>query len=311
MSEKVVIQLETLTRLADGFRESRGIANNLTTEQMITLAQEPIKPEQEKTVDITENGTTEIMADEGYTLSRVVANVNVSASAENKVAQITNGTAIEITAEDLAGVTRIKQMFLSFMEGLERIEIPENVTEIGDSAFGYINEKSGEIVDIYYLSSAIPSLAYCQYRNTKFNLHLASQSAFNSYMEQFQEEGSIHQNSYPQTLFINNEVTTEVTVPSTVTVLENMMLAFDSNKLKSIIFLGNIATIYGYPFDYVSTTQTQETIIDFTHCTAVPNITNSKNVFGVGMTIKVPTALYDEWIATTNWANYAEYIVAV
>lgn len=37
----------------------------------------PAKEEQEKTVDITENGTTEVLPDEGKTLSKVTVNINV------------------------------------------------------------------------------------------------------------------------------------------------------------------------------------------------------------------------------------------
>jgi hypothetical protein len=40
------------------------------------------KPEQEKVVDITENGTTEVIPDEGNVLSKVTVNVNVSGGTE-------------------------------------------------------------------------------------------------------------------------------------------------------------------------------------------------------------------------------------
>lgn len=39
-------------------------------------------PAQEKTVEITENGAVEVVPDEGYTLSKVTANVNVAGSSE-------------------------------------------------------------------------------------------------------------------------------------------------------------------------------------------------------------------------------------
>ena len=137
MSEKVVIQLETLTRLADGFRESRGITGNLTTEQMIALAQEPIKPEQEKIIEITKNGATEIFPDDGYTLSKVTANVNVAASGENKLAQLADKTITEVTAEDLEGVTIIKDSMFSYCKNLINVVIPDSVVEMGRAAFGW------------------------------------------------------------------------------------------------------------------------------------------------------------------------------
>ena len=57
-------------------------------------------------------------------------------------------------------------------------------------------------------------------------------------------------------------------------------------------------------------------VCDLTSHTSVPTL--GTNVFGNVATntpsdleIRVPAALYDEWIAATNWATYADYIVAV
>ena len=52
---------------------------------------------------------------------------------------------------------------------------------------------------------------------------------------------------------------------------------------------------------------------DFSECTAVPTLSNINafNKINSKAKIKVPSALYDEWIAATNWANFASYIVAV
>ena len=49
---------------------------------------------------------------------------------------------------------------------------------------------------------------------------------------------------------------------------------------------------------------------DFSNCTSVPTL--KINVFsGINANAKiiVPDALYDSWIAATNWANYASYII--
>lgn len=50
---------------------------------------------------------------------------------------------------------------------------------------------------------------------------------------------------------------------------------------------------------------------DFTRCTSVPSL-GGANTFQIAedCEILVPSALYDEWIAATNWSNYADYIVA-
>lgn len=51
---------------------------------------------------------------------------------------------------------------------------------------------------------------------------------------------------------------------------------------------------------------------DFTSCTSVPALggTNAFTGIPADCEIRVPAALYDEWIAATNWATYASYIKA-
>lgn len=88
------------------------------------------KLEQEKKVEITKNGATEIFPDEGYTLSRVVANVNVSASGENKFAQLVGGNiTTEIVAQDFAGIEKIRRYAFNSCS-IEKMTIPENIAEI-------------------------------------------------------------------------------------------------------------------------------------------------------------------------------------
>ena len=52
--------------------------------------------------------------------------------------------------------------------------------------------------------------------------------------------------------------------------------------------------------------------LDFTACTAVPTLSNTNAFDGIpdDCEIRVPAALYDEWIAATNWATYASHIKA-
>jgi hypothetical protein len=52
--------------------------NNLLNEILSTIDDLPTsKEEQEKVVDITENGTTEVIPDDGKTFSKVTVNVEV------------------------------------------------------------------------------------------------------------------------------------------------------------------------------------------------------------------------------------------
>lgn len=52
---------------------------------------------------------------------------------------------------------------------------------------------------------------------------------------------------------------------------------------------------------------------DFTKHTAVPTLSNTDAFKGIpsDCEIRVPAALYDEWISATNWSTYADKIVAV
>ena len=54
-------------------------------------------------------------------------------------------------------------------------------------------------------------------------------------------------------------------------------------------------------------------VYDFTKCTAVPALSNANAFSGIpaDCEIRVPAALYDEWIAATNWSTYAANIVGV
>lgn len=97
-NERVAIQLDTLTRLADGFRESRGITGAITTEQMIEMAKDKV-------------------------------------GGEEKFKQLLNRTITEITAEDLKDSTVIPQYSLQGCKNLKKITIPNTVVTFGSSCF--------------------------------------------------------------------------------------------------------------------------------------------------------------------------------
>ena len=95
------------------------------------------KTEQEKTVSITQNGTTEVLPDEGKTLSKVTVNTNVQASGgDDRFIQFIEGTMTEITAEDLQGITEIRAFAFCGFPNLTSIIIPPTIINIGSNAFG-------------------------------------------------------------------------------------------------------------------------------------------------------------------------------
>ena len=94
------------------------------------------KVEQEKTVNITANGTTNVLPDANKTLSKVTVNVNV-APAENKFAQLVGNTITTITADDLAGCTAIKNYAFYECAALVNVTLPSTLVTIGTYVFAY------------------------------------------------------------------------------------------------------------------------------------------------------------------------------
>ena len=123
----------------------------------------------------------------------------------------------------------------------------------------------------------------------------------------------------------------EIYIPVLITRISAEML-YSCTNLKHITMQGNITNIDSGAFRHctgllsivipnsVTTIATKAFLncysakfYDFTNHTAVPTLSDSSAFTSIAedCQIRVPAALYDEWIAATNWATYASYIVAV
>ena len=74
-----VIQSETLEAIGDAIRDKTDSGDLIAPKDMASkiMLIDTAKEEQEKSIDITENGTTEVTPDEGKALSKVTVNVEV------------------------------------------------------------------------------------------------------------------------------------------------------------------------------------------------------------------------------------------
>lgn len=111
-----------------------------------------------------------------------------------------------------------------------------------------------------------------------------------------------------QYMFINCHSIASVVIPDSVTVIGNNSF-MSCYSLTSIVIPGSVTALGTYAFMNCYGVR----YYDFTNHTAVPTLPDT-NVFGnysSDLEIRVPAALYDEWIAATNWATYASYIKAV
>ncbi len=115
---------------ADLTEQENLIAELLTTlEGKATGGGTPTKT-QEKTIDITENGTVEVTPDDGYTLSKVTANVNVASSGGDNLAELLTN---KMTALD-SNATSVRQYAFRGATALVSVNLP-NATSIATNAF--------------------------------------------------------------------------------------------------------------------------------------------------------------------------------
>lgn len=155
-------------------------------------------PTQEKTVDITENGTTEITADEGYLLSKATVNVNVpipegyiqpsgvldvnengiydvtekasvnvnvaSSGGENRLMQFFNKTLKELNFEDLGKTTFISNSMFANFKDLHTAQISQYVVTVGNSSFRDCEKLSSVIFAPNSACEAIADYAFYQDR---------------------------------------------------------------------------------------------------------------------------------------------------
>ena len=108
--------------------------------------------------------------------------------------------------------------------------------------------------------------------------------------------------------FSNCTNLTSINIPDGVTIID--MSTFNNCvKLTSIKIPNSVTSIDSYAFGNCSGMQ----FYDFSTHTSIPTLLNTNIFQSIPSTceIRVPVSLYDEWIAATNWSNYASYIVAV
>lgn len=109
-------------------------------------------------------------------------------------------------------------------------------------------------------------------------------------------------------LFRGCSALTKVIIPETVTSMYNSAFS-ECRSLTRIEIPSGVTSIASALFGSCTAMK----VYDFTKHTAVPTLVATNAFYNIPFDceIRVPAALYDEWIAATNWSTYASKIVGV
>ena len=108
--------------------------------------------------------------------------------------------------------------------------------------------------------------------------------------------------------FQNCESIASIIIPDSVTSI--IRYAFrNCHSIASITIPDGLTSIRNSAFQYCYGMR----YYDFSACTAIPTMSNTDAFTGIPSDCQmlIPSALFDEWSAATNWATYASYMVAV
>ena len=184
------------------------------------------------------------------------------------------------------GVTSIGSDAFRSCYSLASVVIPNSVTSIGNYAFVYC----------YSLASVVIPNSVTSIGKRAFNTcySLASVVIPNSVT-------SIGDNA-----FVYCYSLASVVIPSSMTSIGSDAFVY-CYSLASVVIPNSVTSIGDNAFDYCGSVA----FYDFRTHTSVPTLSNT-DAFGSipsDCKIVVPDALYDEWIAATNWSTYASKIV--
>ena len=186
------------------------------------------------------------------------------------------------------GITSISNDTFSNCYSLASITIPDGVTSIGNSAFtGCYSLASITIPD------GVTSIGNITFQNCYSLASVTIPDGVTSIkMNTFQYCYSLSRITIPGSVksisnnaFTNCYSLASITIPDGVTSIESQVFS----------------NCYGIRY------------YDFSACTSIPTLSNKNAFNGIPSDCQmlIPSALYDEWSAATNWATYASYMVAV
>ena len=230
-------------------------------------------------------------------------------------------------------VTSIVDYAFSYCYSLASVVIPNSITSIGNFAFNYCNSLTSTVIpnSVISIGSAFSSCYSLVSIVIPDGVASISSNAFSSCRSLASiviPDGVI---SIEMQAFSGCYSLASIAIPNSVTNIGDN--AFNScSSLASIAIPNSVTNIGDNAFKYcysLANIVIPDSVIsinssafygcygmafyDFTSHTSVPTLANTNAFTGIlsDCEIRVPVALYDEWIAATNWSTYASQIVAV
>ena len=191
-----------LTNIADGFRTSRSLTETLSLDEMATLAAVPI------------------------------------GSTDNKLPQVIDKTVTEITAEDLAGITKIGTFAFTSCVNLTSVIIPNTVTILGNNAFTSCVKLTSIIIPDSVLEMGSNMFQYCSALTTAVignGIQTLGSSTFQSCTNLTSVTIGNRVQTIGSSAFNTTKKLTSLTIPASVTRIKGDALTIGSSTGKATI----------------------------------------------------------------------------
>ena len=209
------------------------------------------------------------------------------------------------------GVTFIGNYTFQNCYSLTSIAIPDGVTSIGSNAFNYCYSLTSIAIPDGVTSIGNYAFQNC-YSLAIITIPDSVTSISNSAFQSCYSFASIAipdgVTSIGNSAFQNCYSFTSITIPDGVTSIGSNAFSY-CYSLTNIAIPDGVTSIGNYAFNSCYGMR----YYDFSACTDIPTLTN-KNAFNSipsDCQLLIPSALFDEWSAATNWVTYASKMVSV
>lgn len=263
---------------------------------------------QEKSITITENGTTEVIADSGYDgLSKVSVEANVKDnSLLNAIKGLnsynTSNYPFELTADMFdENSTEIYQYKYAYNKNITKVEIPSTMTKTGSYIFYECRNLTSVII-----GNGVTNIGYHAFDGCSSLTSITIPDSVTSIVS-----GAFNNCSSLTNITIPDSVTSiesrvfygcmeliNINIPDGVTSLgEYLFYRCKITNITMPISLKSLGNGVFYLCEYLN-------IVDFRNVLQIPTLANTNAFQSVPTSCKfiIPDELYDSWITATNWS---------